>query len=105
MSEHEDQITTIEIGIEEARRDVALAEALDRLHKNKDFKKIILMDYFEKNAQRAVMMKSDAYQQTVEKQKDIDNVITGIGQLGQYFHKIFVCIIIKYLMKPMNKEL
>jgi uncharacterized FAD-dependent dehydrogenase len=90
MNEQENQMQINERAIEDAREDVALADALQRLHENKDFKKIVLTDYFEKNAQRAVMMKSDPTQQSPEKQKDIDNVIVGIGQLGMYFHKIFV---------------
>jgi hypothetical protein len=90
MNQNEEQMRIVERSIEDAKEDVALADALQRLHENKDFKKIVLTDYFEKNAQRAVMMKSDPTQQSPEKQKDIDNVIVGIGQLGMYFHKIFV---------------
>ena len=90
MNEREQQMQQIELTISEAEEQVELAEALQRLHKNKDFKKIILDGYFEKTAQRAVMAKSDVNTQTVEAQKGWDNVIIGVGQLGQYFHKIFV---------------
>ena len=89
MSEMERQMQEVEVTIEQCEEQIAQAEALERLHKNADFKKLILEDYFEKNAIRAVMMKSAAGQESPDKQKNLDNVLIGIGQLGQYFHKIF----------------
>jgi len=89
MSELEQQMHQVEVTIEECEEQIAQAEALERLHKNTDFKKIILTDYFEKNAIRTVMMKSAAGHEGEKEQKNLDNVLIGIGQLGQYFHKIF----------------
>jgi hypothetical protein len=89
MSNIENQMREVEVTIEECESQVEQAEALERLHKNADFKKLILDEYFEKNAIRTVMMKSAAGHAGEKEQKDLDNVLIGIGQLGQYFHKIF----------------
>ena len=88
-SEIEQQMHQVEVTIEQCEEQIELAEALQRLHKNKDFRRIILEDYFEKNAVRTVMMKSAGGQEGEKEQKNLDNVLIGIGQLGQYFHKIF----------------
>lgn len=89
MNEIEQNLKQIEISVEEAKATVALAEALQRLHDNADFKAVIISGYFEKESQRSVMLKSDINFQGPENQKQIDDIITGIGMLGQYFHKIF----------------
>ena len=89
MSQIEQQMHQVEVTIEQCEEQIAQAEALQRLHKNADFKKLILEDYFEKNAIRTVMMKSAAGHEGEKEQKNLDNVLIGIGQLGQYFHKIF----------------
>jgi len=89
MNDIERQMHEVEVTLEQCEEQIAQADALERLHKNADFKKIILEDYFEKNAIRTVMMKSAAGQEGEKEQKNLDNVLIGIGQLGQYFHKIF----------------
>jgi len=89
MSDIEQQMHQVEVTIEQCEEQIAQAEALERLHKNPDFKKLILEEYFEKNAIRTVMMKSAGGHEGEKEQKNLDNVLIGIGQLGQYFHKIF----------------
>jgi len=89
MNSIEQQMHEVEVTIEQCEEQIAQAEALQRLHKNADFKKLILEEYFEKNAIRAVMMKSASGHEGEKEQKNLDNVLIGIGQLGQYFHKIF----------------
>jgi hypothetical protein len=89
MSQIEHQMREVEVTIEQCEAQVEQAEALERLHKNADFKKLILDEYFEKNAIRTVMMKSAGGHEGEKEQKNLDNVLIGIGQLGQYFHKIF----------------
>ena len=90
MSQMEQDLQQVEISLQEAKSQVELAAALQRLHDNADFKKVILSGYFEKEAQRSVMLKYDINYVGEENQTMIDNVIAGIGMLGQYFHKIFV---------------
>lgn len=89
MNEVEQNLHEIEVHVDELTRIVGQAEALQRLHDNADFKAVILSGYFEKESQRSVMLKSDINFQGAENQKQIDDIITGIGMLGQYFHKIF----------------
>lgn len=89
MNEVEQNLHEIEVHVDELKRIVEQAEALQRLHDNADFKAVILSGYFEKESQRSVMLKSDINFQGAENQKQIDDIITGIGMLGQYFHKIF----------------
>jgi hypothetical protein len=89
MNEVEQNLHEIEIHVDELKKIVSQAEALQRLHNNADFKQVILSGYFEKESQRSVMLKSDINFQGADNQKQIDDIITGIGMLGQYFHKIF----------------
>lgn len=89
MNEVEQNLEQIAISVEEAKKTVALGEALQRLHDNADFKEVILSGYFQEEAQRSVMLKADINFQGTDNQKQIDDIITGIGMLGQYFHKIF----------------
>ena len=89
MNQIEQQMQQVEVTIEECEEQIAQAEALERLHKNADFRKLILEDYFEKNAIRTVMMKSAGGHEGEKEQKNLDNVLMGISQLGAYFHKIF----------------
>ena len=89
MSQIEHQMREVEVTIEQCEEQIEAAEALERLHSNADFKKLILEDYFEKNALRTVMMKSAGGHEGEREQKNLDNVLMGISQLGAYFHKIF----------------
>jgi len=89
MNEVEQNLQEIEVHVDELTKLVKQAEALQRLHDNADFKAVILSGYFEKESQRSVMLKSDINFQGADNQKQIDDIITGIGMLGQYFHKIF----------------
>lgn len=84
----EQQIEHIDISIEQAQESVNLAKALDELSRNRNFKKIITEGYFEKESTRAVLLKADPEMQDEAMQKSVDNIITGIGQLRQYFVSI-----------------
>ena len=86
---YEDQIKEVEINIEDAKEMIALRDALNRLENNKDFRKIILDGYFKDEASRAVLLKADIHMQQDKDQKQLDNIITGIGFLRQYFGKIY----------------
>jgi hypothetical protein len=79
----------VEISIDNAKKAMDLAEALKRLHDNPDFKAVILEDYFHEEAHRAVLLKADQHMMTPEKQQMIDDVITSIGGLYNYFGKIY----------------
>ena len=85
----EEQLHKIEISLENAKKAIELANALQRLHENKDFQTVILEDFFKGEASRSVMLKSDASMASVEKQKNVDDIITSIGGLYNYFGKLY----------------
>ena len=89
MTEQEQQLQQVGLDIDEAKAHIALAEALDRLHKNADFKAVILKEYLIEESVRIVGLKSDPNALDEEKQTQIDNVIISIGGLRQYFGKIY----------------
>jgi hypothetical protein len=87
--EHEQQLEQIQIDIDDAKNQIELAEALDRLHKNADFQHVILKEFLQNESIRIVGLKTDPGALEDVKQKQIDNVITSIGGLRQYFGKIY----------------
>ena len=89
LNEREAQLQQIEISLEDAQANVALAEKLNRLHKNADFQDLIISGYFKDEASRAVLLKSDPEMCEDREQKQISDIITSIGGLRQYFHKVF----------------
>lgn len=89
INEREAQLQQIEISLEDAQANVALAEKLNRLHKNKDFQELIVEGYFRDEASRAVLLKADPEMCEDREQKQLNDIITSIGGLRQYFHKVF----------------
>lgn len=83
------KIEEIELNIEQAKLIVASGNALERLRNNRDFKKVIVEGYFEKEAIRLVHMKSDFNSQNEESQRDIDLDIMAIGRLAKYLNEVF----------------
>lgn len=81
-------IQAIEENIKQARKFVEAGEALERLKGNRDFKKVLLEGYFEKEAIRLVHLKSDQNFQSPEMQKSIIGQIDAIGALSQYFSTV-----------------
>jgi len=83
------QIEQIELSIEQAKSSIDMRDALRRLNENKDFKKVIVEGYFEKEASRVVLLKADPNTQDTETQDALDKSIIAIGQLRQYMRTIF----------------
>jgi len=79
------QIKVIEESIKSAKKLVELADALERLKSNKDFKTIVMEGYFEKEAIRLVQAKSNPALQSPEMQKLIITQIDAIGNLNLFF--------------------
>lgn len=84
----EQEIQSVEISIEHAKETVERSKAVGRLIKNKDFKKVVLDGYFEKEAVRLVLLKSDPNWQSAEAQKDIENQMIAIGGFRNYLNTI-----------------
>jgi hypothetical protein len=89
MSTAEQQIHSIGISIDKAKETIELAEALQRLHQNADFKKVILEELFKVEAARAVLLKTDPGMLGDEQQQTTDNIIITIGGVYQFFGKIY----------------
>jgi hypothetical protein len=89
MNDQEQQLQQVELTIEQAKQYISNADALNRLHENPDFQQIVLYEYFEAESKRAVLLKSDPEMQGDDGQKQVDNVILGIGGLYAFFNKIY----------------
>jgi len=79
----------IQITIDEAKQMVAEGDALDRLMKNVDFKELIVKGYFQKHAYQLVEFKAAPTAQNEPQQAAVIRSIDAIGELQQYFNKIF----------------
>ncbi len=88
MSSIESQVKVLEDNIRESKKLVELGEALERLQSNRDFKKLIMEGFFEKEAIRLVHLKGDVNMQSAESQKSIINQMDAIGALSQYFFTV-----------------
>lgn len=88
MSSIESQVQQLENNIRESKKLVDMGEALDRLMSNRDFKKVILEGFFEKEAIRLVHLKGDINMQSAESQKSILTQIDAIATLNHYFQTV-----------------
>lgn len=84
----EAQVESVELSIKNAKHNIELGEALQKLVKNAAFKKVILEGYFEKEASRVVLLKAEPSMDSDSQQKSLDDSITSIGGLRQYFRTI-----------------
>lgn len=78
-------IEQVRQSIEASKVFVEKGEALNRLKKNADFKRLISNGYLEQEAIRLVHLKAESLFQTPERQAELDRQITAIGYLNQYF--------------------
>ena len=82
-------IQAIESNINEAKKIADVGDCLERLRLNRDFKKVIMEGYFEKEAIRLVHLKADPKMQSPDSQKSILAQMDAIGSLNQYFYAVF----------------
>lgn len=83
-----EQYKELEVNIQEAKKMVDLGNALERLEKNRDFKKLFTEGYFREEAIRLVHLKGDANMQSEDMQKAITTAMDGITQVTQYCNRI-----------------
>lgn len=83
-----DAIQEIELSIKEAQKMVDLGAAVNRLASNRDFKKIVMEMYFEKEAVRLVHLKSSPHMQAKDKQEAIIKDIDAIGSFRQFLQTL-----------------
>jgi len=72
-------IQEIELSMSEAKAVVDLGKSVERLRKNRDFKKVIEETYLREEAVRLVHLKSSPAMQRPEVQAGIDSDIKAIG--------------------------
>lgn len=79
----------IELTIEQAKEAIADVEAMERLKKNRDFKRIFEKGFFDAYAVNLVYLKADPNMRTPEDQEDIIKDIDSIGRLRMYLSAIY----------------
>ena len=72
-------LEAIDRSIKQSQAIVELGSAVDRLRSNKDFKKIVIEGYFEKEAIRLVHLKADPSMQSAASQQSINQQMDAIG--------------------------
>jgi len=80
----EQELETIEISMTQAKEKIMLADALKQLHKNSNFKKLILNKFINEQSIRLVKVKASIGMQDERNQKYIDQQINAIGQFNQF---------------------
>jgi len=84
----DNQISEIEVTIEQAKAQIEKMEALGRLANNEDFKLVIDDGYFLKEASNLVLLLAAPGFASEEEQNRLNKNITAIGFLRQYFSGI-----------------
>lgn len=80
------EVVELELNIKEAEELVSLGRALERLEKNRDFKKVVQEQYLHKEAVRLVHAKSDGNMQAPHLQANVLRDIDGIGSFTQFLN-------------------
>jgi len=83
-----DAIQEIELNIKEAQRMVDLGAAVTRLTNNRDFKKVVMEMYFEKEAIRLVHLKASPHMQEPARQAAIIKDMDAIGAFYQFLRTL-----------------
>lgn len=81
---NEEQIRALDRSIETAHAQLDIGKAIERLHRNPDFKAVILKGYLEQEAIRLVHLRTDPAVQSPAQQADIIRQIDGIAAFKDY---------------------
>lgn len=82
------QFEEIEVNIREARKMVELGNALQRLEKNRDFKRVFIEGYLREEAVRLVHLRGNPNMQTEDMQTAIIQQMDGINGILHYCNKL-----------------
>lgn len=85
---NEVSIEAMDAQIRDNRPSVEMADALDRLSMNRDFKTLILKGYCQQEAVRLVQMRADPSCESPEKQAAIIRELDAISYLQSYFRTV-----------------
>ena len=86
--EQHEQIEMIQISSRQAKEKVEFMEALARLEKNKDFKKLFKDYYLSHYAVRLVELKAAPHMQADGDQKFVTGALDAIGHVGQFLRYV-----------------
>lgn len=89
MSERAEQLESIEISIEQARKSIKRMQQLEKLEKNSAFKELILEGFLEKHAVRQVQLRAHPSLQDEKTQKLLNDQITAIGHFKQFLINVY----------------
>ena len=78
----------IEISIEAAKGAVERKNAIQRLHKNPDFRLIFVEGYFQREPARLVSLLTDHEHASEEKQRELMNDMLGISSAQEYLRGV-----------------
>ena len=82
----ENEIHEIELSKKDAQKLVDIGKSVDRLLSNRDFKRVILEEFFQKEPVRLVGLLSDTEWQTPERQAELIADMKAIGYLRQFLN-------------------
>lgn len=84
------QVQALRLEIEDAKKYVALRDALTRLMKTRDWNKVFKQDYFMEEPARLVQLRATPQMSHPDKQEALLRDLDAIGCLHQYIHKVLV---------------
>ena len=79
-------IDAIEQNISQAKAHIEFAAAVERLRSNKDFRKVVLEGYFEREAVRLVHLKGDPNMQSADSQRSIVQQMDAIAAFSAFLN-------------------
>ena len=82
----EEELNQLDASMAEAKHFIEIKKSVEKLFRNREFKKVILEYYFKEEAARLVMAKSSNLNE--EQKKLIDCMIYGIGALSNFFDSV-----------------
>lgn len=90
MEDAQSQIEAIEIEIEAAKEKIALRDAMLRLEKNRDFKKVFADFFLRDYAVRLVKLRVHPAFQSEEHQKGTNDYLLAIGKVNEFINSVIV---------------
>lgn len=81
-------VLNLDLEIEDAKKSIALSDALERLQNNPDFKTVVQEAYFKEEASNVVLAKAVPHLRSDQHQKVFEQRIIGIGEFRQWLSEV-----------------
>lgn len=85
--QNQQPVQELKVSLEELKDKIALADALDALHRSPNFKKVILSEYIENKPKQLVKLM--ALPQNDMQKELVKNSMVGISAIQQFFSAIY----------------